>query len=70
MALPKRRKSHARVRTRRANWKATPITTTTCPHCSVTIRPHRLCTSCGYYNGRQILAIRNRGAQLPPNETE
>jgi large subunit ribosomal protein L32 len=68
MAVPKRRKSHARVRTRRANWKAAKITTTTCPQCSTVILPHRVCTSCGTYNGRQILTIRNRGAQLPPTE--
>lgn len=68
MALPKRRKSHARVRTRRANWKATPITMTTCTNCSAKILPHRVCKSCGTYKGLQILPIRNRGAQMPEAE--
>ena len=56
MALPKRRKSHARVRTRRAHWKAEAVTKTTCPQCEATILPHRACGKCGYYNGRQVVA--------------
>jgi large subunit ribosomal protein L32 len=58
MALPKRRKSHARVRTRQQQWKAENVTSTTCGHCSATILPHRACTSCGYYNGHQVLPPR------------
>ena len=65
MALPKRRKSRARVRTRRANWKAQPITKTTCSHCNAASLPHRLCMACGYYNGRQILAPKSKTTQLP-----
>ena len=68
MALPKRRKSHARVRTRRQQWRAAKITTTTCPHCAAVIVPHRVCISCGYYNGRQILAVQTR--QTPRPDTE
>jgi large subunit ribosomal protein L32 len=68
MALPKRRKSHARVRTRQQQWRAEKITTTTCPHCSAVIVPHRVCTHCGYYNGRQILEIRNRNTPRPETE--
>ena len=68
MALPKRRKSHARVRTKRAQWKAAKITTTTCPHCSATILPHRACASCGYYNGRQVLPPRAKVTPRPEDE--
>jgi large subunit ribosomal protein L32 len=68
MALPKRRKSHARVRTRQAQWRAKPVTTTTCAHCGTTILPHRACTTCGYYKGIQVLATRDRSAQAPENE--
>jgi large subunit ribosomal protein L32 len=68
MALPKRRKSHARVRTRRAQWKAAVVSKTTCSHCGTTSVPHRVCTACGYYNGRQILAPRVKNTQLPEQE--
>ena len=68
MAVPKRRKSHARVRTRRANWKAAPVTTTICPHCGATSLPHRVCTTCGYYKDRQVLPIRTRQASAETGE--
>lgn len=55
MALPKRRKSHARVRTRQQQWRAKPVTLTTCAHCDAKILPHRACDSCGYYNGRAVM---------------
>lgn len=55
MALPKRRKSHSRVRTRQQQWRAKKVTMTTCPSCSVAILPHRACAQCGTYNGRQVM---------------
>lgn len=55
MALPKRRKSHSRVRTRRHQWRAAKITITTCTHCEAKILPHRACNQCGYYNGRAVM---------------
>ena len=68
MALPKRRKSHARVRTRRAHWVAAEITTTGCPHCGQTILPHRACGNCGYYNGRQVMPPRVKNTPRPDSE--
>lgn len=55
MALPKRRKSHAKVRTRQQQWRAAKLTTTSCPHCQAVIVPHRACGQCGYYNGRPVV---------------
>ncbi|MBV9468101.1 MAG: 50S ribosomal protein L32 [Abitibacteriaceae bacterium] len=65
MALPKRRKSRARVRTRQQQWRAAKLTMTTCPHCSETILPHRACGNCGYYNGRQVLPPRIKTTPRP-----
>ncbi|HVF10080.1 MAG TPA: 50S ribosomal protein L32 [Abditibacteriaceae bacterium] len=62
MALPKRRKSHARVRTRQQQWRATAATKTTCPHCEAPVLSHRACARCGYYNGRQVLPPPTRSA--------
>lgn len=58
MAVPKRRKSRARVRTRQQQWRAAKITSTECPQCAATILPHRACDSCGYYNGRPVMPPR------------
>ncbi len=55
MALPKRRSSHAKVRTRRQQWMralagtATVPARTTCAHCGATILPHRYCPNCKRY---------------------
>ena len=33
MAVPKRKTSRSNTRSRRANWKAAPVTLTACPRC-------------------------------------
>jgi large subunit ribosomal protein L32 len=58
MALPKRRKSRARVRTRRANWRAKEVTLTTCDRCDTKILPHRACDTCGHYKQRAVMPPR------------
>ena len=52
MAVPKRKVSRSNTRSRRANWKATPTTLTTCPRCQAPAQPHQACPSCGTYKGR------------------
>ena len=56
MAVPKRKTSRSNPRSRRANWKAAPVTLTTCPQCKSPMQPHIACPSCGAYNGRQYAA--------------
>jgi len=50
MAVPKRKKSHARVRTRRAHHALTVPNLRACPRCGKPSLPHRVCSQCGYYN--------------------
>lgn len=58
MAVPKRRVSHARRDKRRASvWKLDPPAIVKCPNCGEYMRSHRLCGSCGHYNGRQVVAV-------------
>ncbi len=52
MAVPKRKMSRSNTRSRRANWKATAVGTTTCPQCKAEKLPHTACPSCGAYKGR------------------
>jgi large subunit ribosomal protein L32 len=28
-----------------------------CPQCGSRVMPHRVCTSCGYYKGRQVVTV-------------
>ncbi len=52
MAVPKRKTSRSNTRSRRANWKTTATTLTSCPQCSAPKQPHIACPSCGTYAGR------------------
>ena len=58
MALPKRRHSKARGRRRRTHWKLSEANLVPCPQCKQPKIPHRVCTVCGYYNGRQVIEIK------------
>ncbi|MFZ5981257.1 MAG: 50S ribosomal protein L32 [Candidatus Zixiibacteriota bacterium] len=58
MPLPKRRHSRTRGRKRRTGWKLTPPNVVDCPNCHQPKLPHHICTHCGYYNGRQIIATK------------
>ncbi|MBB2942173.1 large subunit ribosomal protein L32 [Actinoplanes lutulentus] len=57
MAVPKRKMSRSNTRSRRANWKATVVSTTACPQCKSPKLPHTACSVCGTYNGRQVLEV-------------
>ena len=50
MAVPKKRTGASAQAKRRANWKATLPTTTTCKQCGDTKLAHTVCASCGYYD--------------------
>jgi large subunit ribosomal protein L32 len=54
MAVPKRRTSLARKRKRRSHHALTAGAVSTCTNCGELRRPHRVCESCGFYDGKQI----------------
>lgn len=55
MAVPKKKTSHQKQHKRRANWKLEPVNYVLCPNCGEAKISHLVCTSCGYYNGREYL---------------
>lgn len=56
MAVPKRRASRQRRNKRRsANWKLSMPGMSECPQCHSMKLSHRVCATCGYYNGRQVM---------------
>ncbi len=58
MAVPARRVSKARRDKRRNNlWKISAPAIEKCSQCGEYKRSHRLCPVCGYYNGRQVVAV-------------
>ena len=63
MAVPKRKMSRSNTRSRRANWKATPVATTTCPNCNAPAQAHMACPACGTYKGRHYGAAEQTAHQ-------
>ena len=58
MAVPKRRTSKAKTRSRRASaWRTSVPPYSTCPQCKHDKLPHRVCLNCGYYAGKPILEV-------------
>lgn len=57
MAVPKRKTSKMRKRSRRANWKTALPTLTECSQCHQPKLGHRACPTCGYYDGEKVIAV-------------
>ncbi len=58
MAVPKKKKSKSKTRSRRAsNWTLSAPAKSTCPRCSEFKLPHRVCGACGWYKGRQAVDV-------------
>ncbi len=57
MPNPTSRHSRSRRDKRRANWKVSMPNVTLCPECQEPKLPHRVCMSCGSYNGKKILEV-------------
>lgn len=57
MAVPKRKTSQARKHSRRANWKTAAPTLVECSRCHQPKLGHRVCPSCGYYDGEKVIVV-------------
>ncbi len=57
MAVPKRKLSKSRKRLRRGHHNAQGIAPQSCSRCSAPRLPHRICPSCGYYDGKKRLEV-------------
>lgn len=57
-AQPKRKIGNVQQQVRRAAKKMKLERLSSCAHCGEAVRSHRMCTSCGYYKGKPVLAIK------------
>jgi large subunit ribosomal protein L32 len=56
MAVPKKKTSKAKSRSRRASaWRLSEPARSLCPQCEQAKLPHRVCPHCGWYRGRRVL---------------
>ncbi|WP_084170954.1 50S ribosomal protein L32 [Desulfofalx alkaliphila] len=57
MGVPKRKRSKARNRRRRAEvMRIEAPNLVRCPQCQELVRPHHMCSECGYYKDRVVRA--------------
>ena len=60
MAVPKRKTSKSRRDKRRSStWKLQNPTLAKCPKCGEMNLAYRVCKKCGYYDGEQVLDVKN-----------
>ena len=57
MAVPFRRTSKTKKRMRRTHLKKTAPNIVLCKNCGEAIAPHRACTKCGYYKGKEVIEV-------------
>jgi large subunit ribosomal protein L32 len=57
MPVPKKKTSQARRDKRRAQQKLAVETASQCPQCKSPKLPHRACTKCGTYKGREVIVL-------------
>lgn len=55
MGNPKKKWTKARRNKRAAHWKLERPNLGECPHCHQPKLPHRVCSNCGYYKGREAV---------------
>ena len=56
MAVPKKKTSKARRDKRRSSvWKLDMPALMKCPNCKEYKTPHRICPTCGFYNGKEVI---------------
>ncbi|MGL4366971.1 MAG: 50S ribosomal protein L32 [Brevinemataceae bacterium] len=58
MGVPKKKtsKCHSRIRRSNSYYKMDAVNLSTCSDCGAKKLPHRVCSSCGMYKGRQVVA--------------
>ncbi|HAV64909.1 MAG TPA: 50S ribosomal protein L32 [Verrucomicrobiales bacterium] len=60
MGVPKRKPSKSRQRMRRAYNSVLKLPQLNqCPQCAAPYHSHRVCPSCGFYRGRQVVTIKS-----------
>jgi large subunit ribosomal protein L32 len=58
MAVPKKKTSKSKSRSRRASaWTLSVAPRSSCPRCGATKVPHIVCRNCGWYHGRQAIDV-------------
>jgi large subunit ribosomal protein L32 len=58
MAVPKYRTSRSKRNMRRSHHRISEMNLYYCKNCNAVQMRHTVCTSCGYYNGKQVIEMK------------
>ena len=58
MTIPKKRQTSSKVGRRRSHNALKKVKLATCKKCGKAIMPHRACSFCGNYDGREVIKIK------------
>lgn len=58
MAVPKKKTSQSRRNMRRSHHHLAAASYVECSNCGEMKRPHHVCTACGHYDGRDVVAAK------------
>lgn len=68
---PKKKRSIHKRNVRHASWErdilrklSNMVSLSTCTNCGAAKLAHRVCKACGFYNGKQVLTIKTKGASV------
>lgn len=57
MAVPKRKTCQSRQGIRRSHLALKPVHLGKCSQCKNPLRPHRICSNCGYYGDESVIPV-------------
>jgi len=63
MSVPKQRHTKARRDRKRTRFELKPVSTQTCPKCGKDKLPHRVCSHCGFYKGKEVVNTIKKAAK-------
>ncbi len=70
MAVPKKKTSITKKKLRHASWQSKILkklskkaTYVKCDNCGETKLAHRVCTSCGFYAGKQVMQVKSKSKE-------
>ena len=60
MSVPKQHHTKGRRDRRRVRFKIKSKNLIACSHCKKTTKPHEVCAYCGYYKGKEVVAVKKK----------
>lgn len=70
MSVPKKKKPIAKTKMGRSHQALKKVKLTKCSKCKKPVLPHRVCSSCGYYKGREVIKIKTKLKKKKENEKQ